>query len=69
MTPGEQPTPEQIARARERMKMTQAEASALIYKQWRAWDRWEKGTRKMDRAYWELWQLKAKIAKLEGESR
>jgi putative transcriptional regulator len=65
MKPGEKPSPDQIARARERAKMTQAEASALIYKQWRAWDRWEKGLRKMDPAYWELWQLKARIAQLE----
>ncbi len=65
MRPGEQPTPEQVAKARERMKMTQAEAAALIYKQWRAWDRYEKGLRKMDPAYWELWQIKAKIDQLE----
>lgn len=65
MKPGELPTPEQIAKARERMKMTQQEAAALIYKKWRAWDRYEKGLRKMDPAYWELWQIKAKIAQLE----
>lgn len=65
MKPGEKPSPEQIAKARERAKMTQAEAAALIYKKWRAWDRYEKGLRKMDPAYWELWQIKAKIAQLE----
>lgn len=62
---GEQPTPDQIKRERERYGFTQAEAAALIYKKWRAWDRYEKGLRKMDPAFWELWQIKAKIAKLE----
>ena len=65
MKPGEQPSPEQIIKARERAKMTQEEAAALIYKKWRAWDRYEKGQRQMDPAYWELWQIKAKIAQLE----
>jgi DNA-binding XRE family transcriptional regulator len=65
MKPGETPTPEQVAKARERMKLTQQEAAALIFKKWRAWDRYEKGLRKMDPAYWELWLIKAKIAQLE----
>lgn len=63
--PGEKPTPEQIARARERAKMTQEEAAGLIYHKWRAWDRYEKGIRRMHPALWELWQIKAKIAQLE----
>ena len=65
MRPGEKPTPEQIAKARERAKMTQEEAAALLYMKWRAWDRYEKGARKMHPALWELWQIKAKIAQLE----
>lgn len=65
MRPGEKPTPEQIARARANARMTMQEAAALIYHQWRAWDRYEKGLRKMHPALWELWQIKAKIAKLE----
>lgn len=65
MKPGEIPTAEQVAKARDRAKMTQAEAASLIYKKWRAWARYEKGLRTMDPAYWELWQIKAKIAQLE----
>lgn len=65
MKPGEIPTAEQVAKARERVNMTQAQAAALIYKKWRSWDRYEKGLRTMDPAYWELWQIKARIALLE----
>lgn len=69
MKAGERPSPDQIARARERSKMTQTQAAELIYKKWRAWDRWEKGLRKMDPALWELWQIKSKIAQLETGER
>jgi DNA-binding transcriptional regulator YiaG len=70
---GETPTPEQIRKAREKAKMTQAEAAALIYYKWRTWDRWEKGEREgkgkrtcvMHPALWELWQIKAKLEQLE----
>lgn len=65
---GETPTKEQVSKARERMKLTQEQAAALIYKKWRAWDRYEKGERTMDPAYWELWQIKAKINQLEEKS-
>lgn len=65
MIPGEVPTAEQVARARARVKMTQSEAAALIYRQWRSWCRWEQGIRKMDPALWELWQIKARIVQLE----
>lgn len=65
MKPGEKPTSEQIIRARERAKMTQAQAAALIYKKYRAWHRYETGERNMDPAFWELWQIKAKIAQLD----
>jgi putative transcriptional regulator len=57
------PTPEQIKQARENAGLTQTQAATLIYKGLRTWQGWEaaegeKGHRKMDAAFWELFKLK-----------
>jgi DNA-binding transcriptional regulator YiaG len=57
------PTPEQIKQARENAGLTQTQAATLIYKGLRTWQGWEasegeKGHRKMDAAFWELFMLK-----------
>lgn len=52
------PTTSEIRAAREAAHLTQEQAAALIYKQRLAWARWEAGSREMDPAYWELFQIK-----------
>ena len=57
------PTPLQIKEARENAGLTQGQAAKLIYKGLRTWQGWEtavgeKGHRKMDPAFWELFKMK-----------
>jgi DNA (cytosine-5)-methyltransferase 1 len=52
------PSPEEVKAARAAAGLTQAEAAAVIYCGWRAWQEWEAGNRKMHPAFWELWALK-----------
>ena len=54
------PTKEEIIKLRKDCKLTQVQAAQLIYRKMRAWQHWEQGTRKMDPAYWELFQLKTR---------
>ncbi|WP_438979566.1 helix-turn-helix domain-containing protein [Polynucleobacter sp.] len=53
-----QPTTTQIAEARKKAKLTQAQAAALVHSKTRAWQRWEAGERAMCPAYWELFTIK-----------
>lgn len=57
------PTPELIKSTRKSLGLTQTQAAAVIYKQWRAWQRWESGDRQMDPALWELFLIKTKRRK------
>jgi putative transcriptional regulator len=57
------PPPAQIKEAREQAGLTQTQAANLIYKGLRTWQGWEtpvgkKGHRKMDAAFWELFNIK-----------
>jgi len=52
------PTPHQIKAARLSAGLTQTEAGATIYKSYRTWQNWEGGTRTMDAALFELFQIK-----------
>ena len=52
------PIPEQIKQARIAAGQTQQQAAELVYVDGRAWRRWELGERTMDRAHWELYQIK-----------
>lgn len=52
------PTPEQIFNARKKAGLTQTSAGAVIYKKLRTWQQWENGDRKMDPAFWELFNIK-----------
>ena len=59
----ETPTPLQIKEARKKAGLTHKEAANLIYKSMRTWQGWEtpegeKGHRKMDAAFWELFKMK-----------
>jgi len=51
--------PAQIKESRKDAGLTQTQAAALIYKSCRAWQQWEAGDRKMDRALWELFLIKS----------
>lgn len=53
-----QPTPEEIKQARTSAGLSQARAGQLIGVTWRAWAHWEKGTRKMSAANFELFKMK-----------
>lgn len=55
--PGRNPTPAEIAQAREEAELTQTEAAALIYATLRTWQDWEGGRRRMHPALWEYWCL------------
>ncbi|NOS73160.1 MAG: XRE family transcriptional regulator [Methyloglobulus sp.] len=62
----ETPSPTQIKEAREKAGLTQSQAAALIYKGLRTWQGWEapvgeKGHRKMDIAFWELYNMKVAL--------
>lgn len=58
------PTPAELVTWRERLDFDHAEAAALIYYGFRAWDQWERGTRIMHPALYELFAYKAgKLAK------
>lgn len=52
------PNPAQIKAERESAGLTQTQAGALIYKELRAWQRYEAGDRVMDYALWELFKIK-----------
>ena len=58
------PTPAEIRAARKAAGHTQQAAAAVIYKQPLAWARYELGTREMDPALFELYQLKTGQATL-----
>ena len=51
------PTPAEIRKARERAKLSRADAAKLIYKSVRSWEKWETGERPMDPAFWHLFRL------------
>jgi hypothetical protein len=53
------PSPKAIVRARERMKMSLAEAAALIYHRARGWRYLESGHRTLHPALWKLWRSEA----------
>lgn len=55
------PTPEQIIKARKKAGLSCEAAAKLIYKSGTTWQGWERGEQKMDPAYWELWQINAKV--------
>jgi len=52
------PTPEQIKQARTDAGLTQTQAAALLYKTCRAWQKWESGEAKMDKVFFELFNIK-----------
>ena len=55
-----QPTPAQIAAAREAAQLTQQQAGELVHTDNRTWRRWEAGDRAINLASWELFLLKTK---------
>ena len=56
--PASNPSPKEIAAAREAAQLTQTEAGKLIYASLRAWQQWEAGERRMHPALWELFNIK-----------
>lgn len=59
VTRARHPSAEAIRAARHAAGLTQARAAALVYAQWRTWQDWEAGVRRMHPGLWELWQIKA----------
>ena len=57
------PSPKEIKDARERLGLTQTQASVIIGATLRAWQYWEAGERKMDQAKWELFLIKTGLMK------
>lgn len=52
------PTAANIRTVRQAAALTQAQAAVLVHVTLRAWQYWESGTRPIDPAHWELFQLK-----------
>ena len=55
-----QPTPQQIARKRNDAGLTQTQASALINRTLRTWQKYEGGDLPMDPVLWEMFNIKLK---------
>lgn len=55
------PTPAEIKQSRLDYGLTQTQAAALIYKNIRTWQQWEKGDREMDIAFFELFKIKSSM--------
>ena len=54
-----EPTPANILKARERVKLTQGQAASLVHLSGKArWAEYEAGNRNIERARWELFLLK-----------
>ena len=52
------PTPEQVLAERNNAALTQGAAAALVHSALGSWQQWEKGSRKMHPAHWELFLIK-----------
>lgn len=61
----ELPVADEIKRIRVELGLTQKVASQLIYVSLNCWQKYEKGTRKISPAAWELFRLKTGLIKLE----
>lgn len=57
-SPGGNPTPKEVAEAREKAGLTQTDAARVIYCTLRAWQDWEGGQRRMHPAFIELFRIK-----------
>jgi putative transcriptional regulator len=57
--PARNPTPAEIAAAREAAGLSQRAAGELIHCSLRGWQDWEYGHRAMHPAFWELFRRKA----------
>lgn len=53
------PPPEDIKRYRNSLGITQEQCADVAYVDIRTWQRWEAGERKMPRAIWEFFQMRA----------
>lgn len=62
-TPAANPSPEQIAEARQAAGLTQSASADLLHTSTRSWQQWEKGDRRMHPAFWELFKIKARRSK------
>ena len=55
------PAPSDIKSLRLSLGLTQTQAGELVYRNCRAWQRWEAGDNRMDPAIWELFKIKSKL--------
>lgn len=55
------PSPSDIKSLRLSLGLTQTKAGELVYRNCRAWQRWEAGDFLMDAAIWELFKIKSKL--------
>lgn len=60
-SPGRNPSPGEIVKARNKAGLTQAQAAALIYTPRVVWDSWELGLKRMPPMAWELFLIKSEI--------
>ena len=67
LDPHSHPWPGIIKLIREDHQCTQARAASIVYVNIRTWQRWESGDRKMPRAIWEFFQMRALSGQI-GES-
>jgi len=51
-------TPKNIIKVRHTARLTQTSAAAIVYKNYRTWQRWEADDVEMPQALWELFLIK-----------
>ena len=61
----DRPSPELIKSKRNEVGLTQTQAAKLVYRTVQNWQQWESGTRKIDLAAWELFNLKIQLLNKE----
>jgi putative transcriptional regulator len=59
------PSPELIKEKRHEVGLTQSQAAKLVHRTRGNWQQWEAGTRQIDLAAWELFNLKIDLLKKE----
>lgn len=55
------PAAEEITAARESAGLGKTEAADMVHTTYRTWQQWEEGDRRMHPAFWELFQIKARV--------
>ncbi|MDR5791754.1 XRE family transcriptional regulator [Caballeronia sp. LP003] len=59
------PDPEAVRERRKAVGLSQAAAAHIVHSGLRTWQQWEAGARRMHPAFWELFQIKTEVPRVE----